>query len=279
MKRDNAKARGAKSAGAQPANRGRKSVRNVEKACGVHAVAALLDSRPQDIYKIWVEAGSRNPRVAALAQQAKALGLPVADADRRRLDKMSSDELSGGIRHQGIIAEASPAPVRTEQDLAADIGGLSKPFFLVLDGVEDPHNLGACLRVADGAGVNGVIIPRDKASPVTPLVKRVAAGAAESVPVYRVGNLARAIQQLQKNGVWVVGTSDKAEKSLYQSNLDGALALVLGAEQKGLRKRTESLCDELVSLPMAGQVSSLNVSVATGVCLYEAVRQRGLALK
>ncbi|RTZ60870.1 MAG: 23S rRNA (guanosine(2251)-2'-O)-methyltransferase RlmB [Gammaproteobacteria bacterium] len=245
------------------------SGRSAETACGIHAVSALLSARPQDIYKLWVVSDKRNARVDELVSQARDLGLVIAETDRQRLDR-----LGGELRHQGIIAEASPAPVRNEQDLAAATSNLDQPFYLILDGVEDPHNLGACLRVADGAGVHGVIVPRDHASPVTPLVRRVAAGAAESVPVYRVGNLARAIQQLQKQGVWVIGASDKAGQSLYQTDLRGPLALVLGAEQKGLRKRTEALCDALVSLPMAGQVSSLNVSVAAGISLYEAVRQR-----
>jgi len=248
----------------------RRSARNVETACGVHAVAALLESRPQDIHRINVEAGGCNRRVSALVEQAVSLGVSVVEVDRQRLEKIAS-----GVRHQGIVAEASPAPVRGEQDLTAALESLQQPFFLILDGVEDPHNLGACLRVADGAGVDGVIIPRDKASPVTPLVKRVSAGAAESVVVYRVGNLARAMQQMRKQGIWMIGTSDRAERSLYQVSLDGPLALVLGAEQKGLRQRTASLCDDLVNLPMAGRVSSLNVSVAAGICLYEAVRQRG----
>ncbi len=243
--------------------------RQAETVCGIHAVSALLSARPQDIYRLWVESGNHNSRVAELVHQARDLGLVVVETERRRLQR-----LSGELRHQGIIAEAAPAPVRNEQDLAAAVAELPRPFLLILDGVEDPHNLGACLRVADGAGVDGVIVPRDHASPVTPLVRRVAAGAAESVPVYRVGNLARAIQQLQQQGVWVIGSSDRAGQSLYQTDLRGPLALVLGAEQKGLRKRTETLCDALVSLPMAGRVSSLNVSVAAGVCLYEAVRQR-----
>jgi len=186
--------------------------------------------------------------------------------------------MAGGERHQGVVAECN---VAASSQLALNIAELlsgidGAPFLLVLDGVQDPHNLGACLRSADAAGVHAVIVPRDRAVGITPVVSKVACGAAEHVPLIQVTNLARALRQLQDEGVWLLGADERAETSLFDADLKGPLALVLGAEGQGLRRLTREQCDVLISVPMAGSVSSLNVSVATGVCLFEAVRQRAL---
>ncbi len=171
-------------------------------------------------------------------------------------------------------AEEKSTPSLDEHDLMKIIAGTEVPFILILDCVQDPHNLGAILRTADGAGVHAVVAPKDKAVGITETVRRISVGAADHVPFVQVTNLARTMEQLQEAGLWFVGTSDKAEKTLYELDLKGPLALVLGAEEKGMRRLTEEKCDFLAKLPMAGKVECLNVSVATGVCLFEAVRQR-----
>lgn len=245
------------------------SKEGVEPVCGVQAVNGLVQNRAKDVLRFAFQRDTRNPRVLELIDVLEQAGVPLEPAERKQLDAWAK-----GARHQGIIAWAKPLRALGEKELEESVTGLTNPLFLVLDSVEDPHNLGACLRVADGAGAAGLIIPKDHAAPMTALVRRVAAGAAESIPVYRVTNLARTLQTLQSAGVWVIGTSDKARKSIYDTRLNMPLALVMGAEQKGLRQRTESICDELVYLPMRGSVSSLNVSVAAGICCYEAVRQR-----
>ena len=179
-----------------------------------------------------------------------------------------------GGQHQGVIARVKAVKQLNDKDLAVLVEKTETPFLLILDGVTDPHNLGACLRNADAAGVHGVIVPRDNSVGLTPTVSKVACGAAEVVPLFQVTNLARTMKSLQEKGIWIVGAAGEAEHDLYKADLKGSLAIAMGSEDKGLRRLTRESCDSLVSIPMTGSVSSLNVSVATGVCLFEAVRQR-----
>lgn len=244
-----------------------------DHACGLHAVESLIAAHPEKVREIVVATGRHDRRLAGVIATAEARGIAV-----RRLPRAELDRLVPGVRHQGVIATlAIPlAEVSREQDLTAFLEELTEPpFLLVLDGVQDPHNLGACLRTADAAGVQAVIVPRDRAAGITPVVRKVACGAAESVRLFTVTNLARSLRQLREAGVWIYGASGDVDRSLYDADLRGPLALVLGGEGKGLRRLTRELCDFLVAIPMVGQVESLNVSVAAGVLLYEARRQRG----
>ncbi|MCL4164779.1 UNVERIFIED_CONTAM: hypothetical protein GTU68_017697, partial [Idotea baltica] len=192
-----------------------------------------------------------------------------------QVDKKSLSQQCGIDQNQGIALEVTLKAELNEKDLLAFVEALSQPLLLILDQVQDPHNFGACLRTADAAGVDAVIVAKDNAAPMTAVVQKVASGAAETMPIYRVTNLARTMDQIKQKGIWLIGTSDQAPHSIYEQALDGDIALVMGAEGRGLRSLTQKKCDALVSIPMAGEiVSSLNVSVATGVCLYEIVRQR-----
>jgi 23S rRNA (guanosine2251-2'-O)-methyltransferase len=216
-------------------------------------------------------AGGRDAgRLAEIRTLAQRAGVQVAAADDAVLAKLAEGE-----RHQGVVAELLPraGDPETQLEEALEAAGAA-PLLLVLDGVQDPHNLGACLRSADAAGVAAVIVPRDRAAGLTPVVRKVAAGAAETVPLVPVVNLARTLRDLKERGVWIVGTDDAADKTLYDADLQGPLALVMGSEGEGMRRLTRECCDQLVSIPMAGAVESLNVSVAAGVALFEAVRQR-----
>jgi len=244
----------------------------IEYVYGLHAVEGLLEKTPARVALLNVAAGRDDRRIRQVLRQADAAGIPVRQLPRAELDALLPD-----ASHQGVIASLhGAAPELHEQDLPAFLEALTEPaFLLVLDGVQDPHNLGACLRSADAAGVQAVIVPRDRAARITPVVRKVACGAAESVPVFSVTNLARTLRLLKQAGIWLYGASDDAEGGLYDTDLSGPLALVLGAEGKGLRRLTREHCDHLVAIPMAGQVDSLNVSVAAGVLLFEARRQRG----
>ena len=245
---------------------------------GIHAVDSLLRQNPGSVRRLLAQQGREDKRVGALLELARNQGVPVVREPRRALD-----ELVKG-RHQGIVAEtlaqagpgaAGQPNLWQEADLLRLVDEKVEPvLLLVLDGVTDPHNLGACLRSADAAGVDAVVVPRDKAADLTAVSRKVACGAAEVVPFVRVTNLARTLQALKERGVWLFGTAGEAETSLYDSDLCVAMALVMGAEGSGLRRLTREQCDFLVRLPMAGSVSSLNVSVATGICLFEARRQR-----
>lgn len=241
---------------------------------GWHAVMALLERAPERVLDIWVDRGRKDERRERLLKVAKTAGIKVQET--------SSETLStrvGGDRHQGVVARCRAAPERTEGDLPEFLDELKQaPLLLVLDGVQDPHNLGACLRSADAAGVHAVILPRDNSAPITPVVRKVASGAAETVPVFRVANLARVLDMLKNAGVWLVGASGDGEKRIYDVDLNGPLAVVLGAEGKGMRRLTRDKCDFLVHIPMAGSVESLNVSVAAGICLFEAIRQRSISI-
>lgn len=240
-------------------------------AYGVHAVEALLAVSPERILDVQALESREDARLNALLRQVRQAGVSIAWRDRAALDK-----LVDGARHQGIVVRLKPRAPGHEGDLAALLDTLAvPPFLLILDGVTDPHNLGACLRTAEAAGVHAVIAPKDKASGLTATARKVACGAAEWVPFFQVTNLARTLRDLQERGVWLVGTQlDPQAKPFYDLDLRGALALVMGAEGSGLRRLTAEHCDHLAYVPMAGVTESLNVSVATGVVLFEAVRQR-----
>ena len=235
---------------------------------GFHAVTVRLKSAPRSVIEIHVDATRRDQRMRQFVERARDAGAKLIDSDDERLHK-----LTGSHRHQGVAARVDTIAVSSSLDDTLDaVHGA--PLILVLDGITDPHNLGACLRVADGAGAHAVIAPKDHAVGINATVAKVASGAADTVPYFMVTNLARTLNELKERDIRVIGTSDDAQHSLYDLDLTGPLALVLGAEGSGMRQLTGKTCDELVRLPMAGAVESLNVSVASGVCLYEAVRQR-----
>jgi 23S rRNA (guanosine2251-2'-O)-methyltransferase len=243
----------------------------LEAVFGVHAVRALLE-RGEAPRELWVQEGSAGGRLAELVEAAAGRGARIQARPRDELDRLAQ-----GAAHQGIVAFATPLAFAGEAELWFRLEAWSReepPLLLVLDGVTDVHNFGACLRSADAAGVHGVIVPKDKAAPLNATVRKVACGAAESVPVYQVTNLARALARLKELGIWVTGTAGEAETLVFEADLAGPTALVMGTEGKGMRRLTREGCDQLVKLPMAGSVSSLNVSVAAGICLFEAVRQR-----
>lgn len=243
---------------------------NEERIHGLHAVRAALQADPDNVIEVWVDRLRRDPKIQAILKLAGEHGISIRHMTRRELD----DELPGA-RHQGVAARFRGAPAPTESDLDDLLDGLGvPPFLLVLDGVQDPHNLGACLRSADAAGVHAVIAPRDRAVGLTSTVRKVACGGAETVPFIQVTNLARCLRELQERGIWLVGAAGEAEHDVYQADLKGPLALVMGAEEKGMRRLTREACDSLVRIPMQGRVESLNVSVATGILLFEALRQR-----
>jgi 23S rRNA (guanosine2251-2'-O)-methyltransferase len=236
---------------------------------GFHAVGIRLKTAPASVAEVHVDAARRDQRMRQLLERAAAAGVRLIEADDARLT-----QLAGTPRHQGVVARVTPqAQTNSLDDLLDTVEG--PPLLLALDGVTDPHNLGACLRVADGAGVHAVIAPKDHAVGLNATVAKVASGAAETVPYLMVTNLARCLNELKERDIRIVGTSDDAPLTLYEADLGGPLALVLGAEGKGLRQLTRRTCDQLVRIPMLGAVESLNVSVAAGVCLYEARRQRG----
>jgi 23S rRNA (guanosine2251-2'-O)-methyltransferase len=235
---------------------------------GFHAVTVRLKTAPASVVEVHLDTHRRDARMRQFAERAAAAGAKVVDSDDARLNK-----LAGNDRHQGVVAFVKPLPARHSlDDILDEAGGV--PLVLALDGVTDPHNLGACLRVADGAGAHAVIAPKDHAVGINATVAKVASGAAETVPYLMVTNLARTLNELKDRDLRIIGTSDDAERTLYDLDLTGPVALVLGAEGPGMRQLTKRTCDELVRIPMSGAVESLNVSVAAGVCLYEALRQR-----
>lgn len=236
---------------------------------GLHTVQAILKTSASKVQEIRVQKGREDQRLKKILYLAEQQEIPVTWVLRSDLDSLASG------RHQGVAALCQGADVQDENYLFELLQHLGQPpFLLVLDGVTDPHNLGACMRSADAAGIHAVIVPKDNSVGITPTVQKVACGAAETVPLVVVTNLSRTLKQLQQQGLWIVGTAGETEQLVYDVDLKGPLALVMGAEEKGLRRLTREYCDLLVKLPMAGTVSSLNVSVATGVCLFEAVRQR-----
>lgn len=235
---------------------------------GFHAVTVRMKTAPRSILEIHVDAARRDQRMRSFVERAGQAGVQLFESDGARLA-----QLVGGQRHQGVVALVEPLAKSNSLDEVLDaVSG--PPLLLVLDGVTDPHNLGACLRVADGAGVHAVIAPKDRAAGINATVAKVASGAVETVPYLMVTNLARTLGELKQRDIRIVGAADAAPGSLFSSDLRGPLALVLGAEGAGMRQLTVRSCDELVHLPMRGAVESLNVSVASGICLYEALRQR-----
>lgn len=236
---------------------------------GLHSMQAVLEREPERVLEVLVLKGRDDERLTTIVNQARRFGISVQFCNRKVLD----DKVNGE-QHQGVVARAKPAKVLDESDLDQVLANNAQALILVLDGVTDPHNLGACLRTADAAGVHAVVVPKDKSASLTATARKVACGAAEVIPLIQVTNLARTLKHMQDKGLWIVGTAGEAQQTLYDCKLTGPTALVMGAEGKGMRRLTREHCDELVKLPMAGSVSSLNVSVATGVCLYEIVRQR-----
>jgi 23S rRNA (guanosine2251-2'-O)-methyltransferase len=235
---------------------------------GFHAVTVRLKTAPASVSEVHVDASRRDARMRQFVERAREAGARLIDSDDARLA-----QLAGTTRHQGVVARVSALKAQHSLDEVLD-GASAAPLVLVLDGVTDPHNLGACLRVADGAGAHAVVAPKDHAVGLNATVAKVASGAAETVPYLMVTNLARTLNELKERDIRVIGTSDDAAATLFDADLRGPVALVLGAEGAGLRQLTRRTCDELVRIPMAGAVESLNVSVAAGVCLYEALRQR-----
>ena len=240
------------------------------KLFGLHSVQAALDYSPNKIHKAWVDSGRQDKHLAQAVSDLLDLGIEPEKVDRKKLDRLADNN-----NHQGIVIEIEMPGELTESDLKTAVENLTGPaLYLVLDNVQDPHNLGACLRTADATGVHGVIITKDNATGITPTVCKVASGAAETVPVYQVTNLARTLRWLKGEGLWIMGAAGETAQSVYSADFTLPMALVVGTEGKGLRRLTKEQCDVLVAVPMLGKVDSLNLSVATGVLLYEAVRQR-----
>ncbi len=237
---------------------------------GMHAVKAVLQHHPDNAVQLYLQQGRQDERLDLIRARAGKLGLPCIEMQRAELDAMSATV------HQGVILECRNLKLEKSEgflkQLLTEID--HPPFLLVLDGVTDPHNLGACLRSAEAAGVDAVIVPKDKSALINATVRKVACGAAEIVPFVAVTNLVRCLKTLQEGGIWVLGAAGEADQSLHQTDLKGPLALVMGSEGSGMRRLTREQCDTLFAIPMAGEISSLNVSVSAGICLFEAVRQR-----
>jgi 23S rRNA (guanosine2251-2'-O)-methyltransferase len=236
---------------------------------GLHAVEALLESNPDRVLRLCVVRERQDKKIESLVQLAKSQDIAIEWESKQTLDK-----LTGSGTHQGIAAFCKKPSTLNEEDLKSLLQSVKAPLLLVLDGVQDPHNLGACFRTADAAGVTAIIAPRDKAVGITPVVSKVASGAVETVPFIQVTNIARTLEMLKELGIWIYGAAGEAKQTLYQTDLRGPAAIVMGAEGDGLRRLTKDTCDVLVKIPMAGTVASLNVSVATAVFLFEVVRQR-----
>ncbi len=242
---------------------------------GLHAIQAALSLPVTRVTELWLADERDDTRIEAIESAAQQHGIPIHKVSQQALSDMMPD-----VSHQGGIAKCKPIPEYKETDLLDLINQLIDkdipPFLLILDGVQDPHNLGACLRTAEAAGAHAVIAPKDRAAGLTPTAIKIASGSAERVPFIAVTNLARLLRELKQNGIWLIGTSGYTDTTLYDAKLTGPLAIILGAEGKGIRRLTQEHCDQVVSIPMQGEAESLNVSVASGVCLFEASRQRGL---
>lgn len=240
---------------------------------GIHPVEAALRYDAGNLVEIYVDSGAHNPRVRELVERAREAGVRLHARDRDALERMT-----GGGRHQGIVARYRAPPARGEADLPDLVAAAgTEVLVLVLDGITDPHNLGACLRSAEAAGATAVIVPKDRAVGITPTVRRASAGAADRVPFVVAGNLARALKSLKDAGIWLVGLAGDAPEPLYRIGLTGPIAIVVGSEADGMRRLTRGHCDFLARIPMRGEIDSLNVSVATGIALFEALRQRDAA--
>jgi 23S rRNA (guanosine2251-2'-O)-methyltransferase len=240
------------------------------RIAGPHAALAALEHTPDKVVTAWLDGQRADHRMARLRADLERLGVPVHVSSRKQLD-----QLAEGRNHQGVVVEVEMPRELGESELRDALErARGRAFYLILDHVQDPHNLGACLRTADAAGVDGIVITKDQSVGITPTVTKVASGAAETVPLYQVTNLARALDWFKDAGIWIAGAAGEAERTVYETDLDLPLALVIGAEGKGLRRLTRERCDFLVKIPMHGQVESLNLSVAAGILLFEAVRQR-----
>lgn len=235
---------------------------------GINAVSAALEAG-QDLAEVLIDGKARNPRLGEIGSAAKAAGVALRYVPLDQIDRQAA-----GARHQGVIARVQTSRIYDERDLEGLIEAADTPLLLILDGVQDPHNLGACLRSAAAAGATAVIVPKDRAATLTPTARKVAAGGAERVPLVRVTNLARCMKDLQDAGIWIVGLAGEAEASLYSVDLKGPMAIAMGGEGEGLRRLTREHCDYLAKIPMASGMESLNVSVAAGISLFEALRQR-----
>ncbi|AFT66741.1 MAG: 23S rRNA (guanosine2251-2'-O)-methyltransferase [Cycloclasticus pugetii] len=246
----------------------------VQKIHGIHAVQALIKARPDHIVNAWMDRQRKDAKLQAIKQSLDEVGIRVDYVDKKTLEKLSSN-----ANHQGVLLTAKLPQERTEEQLKKALKEQQdQAFYLVLDQVTDPHNLGACLRTALAAGVQGVIVPKDNACRLNATVCKVASGAAELLPVYRVTNLVRTLKYLKTEGVWVSGAAGEATKDVFEAELTGSVAIVMGAEGKGLRSLTQQQCDQLIKIPMSEKVESLNVSVATGIILYEVLRQNQRSL-
>ncbi|MDF1829078.1 23S rRNA (guanosine(2251)-2'-O)-methyltransferase RlmB [Cycloclasticus pugetii] len=246
----------------------------VQKIHGIHAVQALIKARPDHIVNAWMDRQRKDAKLQAIKQSLDEVGIRVDYVDKKTLEKLSSN-----ANHQGVLLTAKLPQERTEEQLKKALKEQQdQAFYLVLDQVTDPHNLGACLRTALAAGVQGVIVPKDNACRLNATVCKVASGAAELLPVYRVTNLVRTLKYLKTEGVWVSGAAGEATKDVFEAELTGSVAIVMGAEGKGLRPLTQQQCDQLIKIPMSEKVESLNVSVATGIILYEVLRQNQRSL-
>ena len=241
----------------------------MQKIYGIHTVLALLQTKPESVSKLYMQVNPENQRLMTVQSIAEAANIPVKRVKRQNLEAM----LPESARHQGVVAETEAMPSYTERDLSKFLD-IKNVLLLILDGVQDPHNLGACLRSANALGVHAVLAPKDRAVGLTPTVRKVACGAAEVTPFIALTNLSRTLKQLKERGIWLVGSASEADIMLTEIDLTGSIGLVMGAEGKGLRRLTKEHCDYLAYIPMQGSVSSFNVSVATGICLYEINRQR-----
>ncbi|WNO08151.1 23S rRNA (guanosine(2251)-2'-O)-methyltransferase RlmB [Teredinibacter sp. KSP-S5-2] len=241
----------------------------LDQAYGIHAIQSLLKSAPKKIVELYLAEGRQDQRMQKVVTAAQKQGIPIKLVDKKTLDSMSDG------KHQGVFAYVMPGKKLDEAALYEMVQTLdSEPLILVLDGVTDPHNLGACMRSADASGVDAVVVPKDNSASLNDVARKVACGAAETVPLIPVTNLARSLKKLQELGLWVYGAAGEAEQTIYDATLSGPRVIVMGAEGDGMRRLTRETCDELIKIPMQGSVSSLNVSVATGVVLFEVLRQR-----
>ncbi|PTY35928.1 23S rRNA (guanosine(2251)-2'-O)-methyltransferase RlmB [Saccharospirillum sp. MSK14-1] len=248
---------------------------DVQWIYGLHACQSALENQADRVRELVLLKGRQDKRIQAVLDQARNSGVKFRWLERDAFERLVHQQQLGDARHQGVLIQMLAAPVLDEAGLDALLDGLDRPaLLLVLDGVTDPHNIGACLRSADAAGADAVIVPKDKSASLTPTAVKIASGAADTVPFVVVTNLARTLEQMKGRGIWIYGAAGEAKASLYQSDFTASVALVLGAEGKGLRRLTRDTCDGLFMIPMAGQVSSLNVSVAAGISLFEVVRQR-----
>ncbi len=247
-----------------------------EHIFGLHTVKHVFENDISRVVELWTQQTKQSKqkqhdgKLQDLLKQAQQQGIVIQTVPKKTLDKLTENQ-----HHQGIVIRCKARPINTQSNLETILLNLNQPpFLLILDEVQDPHNLGACLRTADAAGIHAVIVPKNRACSLSPIVHKVASGAADTVPLIQVTNLVSTLRWLQEQGIWIIGTDDDTQTSLFDTPLTGPLALVLGAEGTGLRRLTRENCDALVSIPMLGKVESLNVSVATGVCLFEAIRQR-----